>query len=1047
MSIPLLATNTTQICRVVKALYDAAPGYTYLQNFLSYTSSAGLAGTANALASNFTSQSNAQLSATICTNLGLTGVAYSAGVDYLTAQFNASTSAKRGEVILAAMNALSGLSSDATFGAAATTFNAAIARSEAYSTNSDNTSTEIAVLQAADESGSSSTEFAFTTTQGETKTGTSGNDLFTGSTTAGSGTLNSGDVANGGLGTDTLTILAGGSAATLSLSSIENVNVRLLADQTFDVLTWSGTTSVDVTSDSTANNALTINNAALSTRFTLSKYGSADINYLDSTTSDTALIGASGTFWSTSTNISTIDTGSAGNVNLILGGTNNLRLEGAAVNYTITGSGSANVRVDAASGVNAAGYSGNIALTASAASNLTATLGSGNDRIVFGATFNGLDSVNGGDGTDVLTASVAGSVGLSNIQNVETAIFNATGSTVSMTMSGASFSEIRFNEATAGVDLTMRDNLAAGTHMKFVGSAALGDISIDYVSGAAALISFAGSGGDISLVSSLTVTDAGSFTLNVDSKSGDVTLISAITLDTETTTATFSQSAGSITTSNAAVVNLAGARTLNVTNAASGTFTNAGVLRGSALTDINITQSGTGETAIVLMSSTDVMTLNSGSTTIDIVGTGSGTIRGFGLNASQGSAGTNQTTTLTIDLRDNANFGDGTDQFSFIGSAIFNMSATLGASAAVNMSAINLGVSGTVGDVSLTLGASAGWYNSVLNADVLGNIVISAAQGASAHFADASAGVAGSINLSGSGKSIIVLDTTSGINGITVSGGSSNVTVSSTTGGIGNITLTGSGSTITNVNGDVGSILIAGSGTTVVDVGSANNVGNVDVTSHGGAATIDLSSAMNGVTVNLGASGTDILYVGVTGNTVYFESGSGTDRVVFTGSANDNASIYNFDLTSATDVIGFASAGFQLGMASAYLADNTIDVLLVSGGSALAIGAATAGTDVVIIRTSTFTDTLDMLSAIASAGNLTLTISTAVTAGLDLIIAWMDSNSNTNITLVNTTAAGQGALFSSRAIAVGQDYETLAILYGVNIASFTSSFTDKFDVM
>jgi len=194
-SIPLLATNTTVLCRVVKALYDAAPGYTYLQNFLSYANANGINATVNALATNFASQSNAQLAATVCTNLGLTGTAYTAGVAYLTAQFNASTTANRGVVISDAMTALAGLSSDATFGTAASAFNASVAISEAYSTNTANTSTDLSTLQGADDA-STTTSFTLTTTI-ETATGTTGNDTFTG--TLGT-TLQTGDIINGRAG-------------------------------------------------------------------------------------------------------------------------------------------------------------------------------------------------------------------------------------------------------------------------------------------------------------------------------------------------------------------------------------------------------------------------------------------------------------------------------------------------------------------------------------------------------------------------------------------------------------------------------------------------------------------------------------------------------------------------------------------------------------------------------------------------------------------------------------------------------------------------------
>ncbi|MRD55522.1 hypothetical protein GH816_03070 [Betaproteobacteria bacterium LSUCC0115] len=1054
MSIALLATDTTVICRVVKALYDAAPGYTYLSNFLSYKSVNGLDATVNALASAYSSQTNAELAATVCTNLGLTGTAYTAGVDYLTSQFNATTAANRGVVIKDAMNGLANLTGDATFGSAAEAFNSSIAMAEAYSTNSDNTSTDINTLQAADETSAIASTLQFSTTVGETKTGTGGNDAFTATTSNTGQTLDSGDIANGGLGNDSLTITAQGAAATVQLDSIETVSIRLLSAQSFDTLSWSGTNQVVVNGDSTSNNTLTITNADLDTEFKLEKYGTINVTYLESNASSTAYAAASGTYYQTSTNISTINTGSAGIVMLDLGGDNALRLEGSGTDITISGAGSSVLKVDAVSGIDATAFDGNLDITFSAASNVDVSTGAGNDVLRFGTTFNGLDSVDGGDGTDTLRAAIAGSVSVAGIANVESAVFNATGNSVTMSMSGASFSTITFADATASVDLNLRDNIADGTTVKFTGNASLGEVQLDYASGAASVVQFNGVSGDISLVSSLSITDAVSVALSVESASGDVTM-SAITLDSDVRTVDISLASGSLTLGNAAAFNLGGATTVSVTQSGSGTASIGGaVTGGSALSTLTLTNAGLGETALRLGSAADVIELATGETTVNINVTGSGSVVGGAFLQDKGS-GMNAFT-LNLNVGDNGAYGANDEGLNFTGSAgTFTLSeTTIGASASVYISSIAAGASGSVSDITVNVGTTGLFKVWKLDADVIGDITIDAAAAGSAYITDGSAGIVGDITLTGSGVKTILLDTTSGMGNIDISGGSATLTVSSTTGGIGNVNITGSGTVFTNTAGDVGTVTVAGSGAVSVDVGSANNVGNVDTTGHGGSVTIDLSSAVAAVTVNLAASGTDKVYVGEGGDTVYMASGSGVDKVVFTTTSTETVSIYNFDLASATDQLVFTTAGFDIGLlasaatAVAALQDGgaATGVVLVSGDNASVTtpGVLSGGTQIVILRSGTYDSVTDMLSAISSAGPMTLAVGTAVTAGLDVIVAWADQNGDTHVTLVNTTAAGVGALFSAVGLISAANTNDLAILYGVNISTYTSSFADKF---
>ena len=138
----------TAIIRLTKALYDAAPGYTYLTALRGYGTEAALSVALNA---NFASDTNAQWAARISTNLHLTGNAAVQGQAYLIGSLN-NPGATRATVLSNAMKGLAGLENDVQFGAAAQYFNASNATSYQYSINPANTSTDLAgVLRLADE--------------------------------------------------------------------------------------------------------------------------------------------------------------------------------------------------------------------------------------------------------------------------------------------------------------------------------------------------------------------------------------------------------------------------------------------------------------------------------------------------------------------------------------------------------------------------------------------------------------------------------------------------------------------------------------------------------------------------------------------------------------------------------------------------------------------------------------------------------------------------------------------------------------------------------
>jgi hypothetical protein len=212
--LPLPPTTDVQIVRVVKALFDAAPGYTYLTAFKDFANTnGGVAALANALVG-VTGKSGNDLADLIVTNLKLTGDAATVAKAYLAPQF-AAPNANAGQIIVDAMNVLASLGNDPTFGAAANAFNASVAKAYAYSTNPANTTTDLATLQQADEEQPVIGQ-TFTLTPGTDRfNGTAGADILRGVAGTPVGvqdqtTLNSSDVLDGADGDDTLVVLLNG---------------------------------------------------------------------------------------------------------------------------------------------------------------------------------------------------------------------------------------------------------------------------------------------------------------------------------------------------------------------------------------------------------------------------------------------------------------------------------------------------------------------------------------------------------------------------------------------------------------------------------------------------------------------------------------------------------------------------------------------------------------------------------------------------------------------------------------------------------------------
>ena len=443
MGLSLLATTDTQIIRVVEALYKQTPGYTFLTNFRTYVTENSIDDLANALASSFSSQSDAEFAATVTANLGLTGDALVAGNAYLEGQFAANPAA-RGKVVLDAMNELATMENDPTFGAVAASFNSNTVASLTYSTVTTNT----AVLA----EGVGQTFALTTATDGAAIVGTTKDDIYNGSIVhAGTtDTLTSGDVMAGGEGADILNITATGDtgATTSSVSGITTTGVETIvltnleADATastltLDTATMTGVNTFSVT-NSAANGEVTFSNVAALTNANMSaNAGDLTLTYLAAAVAGTADVqnisvsGTNGTF--TADGVETIAITSSGSAATLADVASD-----AVTKLTIAGD--QNLTLTAAESIktiDASALTGGLTMTAAAAAQ-TITGGTGDDSFDMVGTLDKSDTLDAGDGTDTVKLSIASATvsataitgDLINVSNVEVYDVASTGAAI-----------------------------------------------------------------------------------------------------------------------------------------------------------------------------------------------------------------------------------------------------------------------------------------------------------------------------------------------------------------------------------------------------------------------------------------------------------------------------------------------------------------------------------------------------------------------------------------------------------------------------------------
>ena len=399
--------------------------------------SASASGYAISLGSNFSGTADSALSTLVLKNLGVTSTTiasatYTALEAALTSAFAANPTA-RGAVVLNVAKLLSGLEGNAIYGTVATTFNTTVVSNLTYSSTSTNTAA-LAVVPGTVAAVAAQT---FTLTTGSnTFTGSTGDDTFdAGLSTSSLQTLNSGDQLDGGAGTDSLIAVLTASVTPTKLANIETVSfTNTGAASVIDLSNATGVTSLISQGStgttlmqgmSTATNVY-IQDTSIAHTVTFNNVtGSADSAtlYLKNVTSS-PIITAAGvetvTLNSTGSVLNVISAPAfAAATSLNVTGVIGINLGSLATSSTSiktlnasalvpTDSIGVTVTMGSTNATTVTGSSGNDTITMGASANADSVSGgAGVDTITFSANLTAADTIDGGDGTDILRGTSA----------------------------------------------------------------------------------------------------------------------------------------------------------------------------------------------------------------------------------------------------------------------------------------------------------------------------------------------------------------------------------------------------------------------------------------------------------------------------------------------------------------------------------------------------------------------------------------------------------------------------------------------------------------
>ncbi len=946
--------------------------------------------------------------------------------------------------------------------------------------------------------------------------GSAGNDTING-VVAASGTFTIGDDIMGNAGTDTLNLTAldhETDSVFATLNGVENVNVRQLGTAAnalvINAVNWSGVASLSNASSLSAT-TLTVTGAEVGTNIRLE--GNTDINvaFRNSTTagpvgvtllnagsSDGATTLASATANGTANlDLDQADAGLISGVNVALQGTNLARLEAGSnvTTYTITGTGNAIlVTDDTITSFNAAAAQGNLDVTFSGASELTVMGGAGNDTFRLGSTLSNSDSVNGGAGTDTVAVTISGfnrNLNTSLVENATVAFTEAAGGTLNA--SASTVSNFTLAAGTAG-NVASLEAVANGTTIT-LNDDDIGNVTLDYASGAASTTLNLGSVSGTVGVGTLAITDVANVTINAVGVSGTVGgSIGTASFDSDLKSLTIATSGGeadlAIGTDNGDMA-LGGATSLTITsNGSAGiAFTNVD-LAGTALAAVSVNARGTNAAGITVgdVSGAAISTVNLSGTsgadvtvgTVDLGDSASAAARSITIAVTQGQSSDVTVGNITVSGQGtlNVNLTQNGTAVADIGTITLVKTGTADAVAQnLTFGAVAVAASGEVAINAIAVGSGTGAQLTFGNISVgqdggysAGNITVSAGLidvdvssrnvtvGSSAtavfgNIVENSGGAIGSVSVT------LGSDATATFGTVTASAISTHSIIAATgaSANFGNMTAeqTVGAIEISGVDGAdvqfgsigasaVGAIAVSGALDVTIGTITATTLGEVNATNLGasGSFTIDLSGVTNAVEVKLGAAANTV--ISGLGNDVITLRGNGTaaagnDVIRYTATGQGTDNIINFVGGNA------ASGGDQIELSTGISTETLFNVdgeaIANTDAADLSVAMTATGdtlvaTDNVIVIATAMSTTAGMLDFLDG-----VTMTTAAQGSATYVVAWTDGT-DTYVSLVDAIGAGSAGATTLASGGHTLSTTTLAVLQGVTPGSLVAANFD-----
>lgn len=1022
-----ITSNGTVIVRVAAGLYGLAPGNAIYSELVNASYSGGVNALVNNLyTSDFGAQTTKAVAATIVANLGITGAGVSGAQNFVEGQLTATAASARGAKVVEMLNLFAGLTTDSTYGAAATAWNAQV-------TNAVTTAQTAGSSDAAFTTVSNvliGKAFALTTNTDNI----AGSDLADAITSTGAN-LSDTDTIDGGAGNDSFKITDGANATyNPTIKNVESIVLTSVADtSTLDLSKSTGYSSLSVSSSANGNTfsniasaatALNVSNVTVNKSATFGFAATALTGAADKVTINLEGVGAISSLGSSTRATVVASTASIESYQINSNGaaTNRAQFTLSADTKTITIAGSAGLSNTSIGGtstnlttIDASAATGAISLDTSMARDLSITGGSGNDSFTFAGNLTAADTIDGGAGTNTVsvTAAVAANVVLKNIQTLSLAATSGTNVAVDLSQANLAAITTVSNSSTGTPALT---NATPGVHT----------------------LSVSGAGGIAYGLKSTLDTVADAVTINLGSGSTDGADRGTVTLNyietanvaslgaSAATTANTVNITDATTTGNVQTINVTGARDLTLTSAVNGTelLVDASKATGALTYTLEASTAvtvlgGSGNDSITVavaeLTTDDSVVGGAGNDTLTITNTATtgasapGRINLSGVeNVVLGALiDTGTASSTAIDLRNAVDLQKLTILMADADSTTTNNDA------AITVSNIESQVA------SVVLDATAVAYTGklILDSDKLStlnvvskNTTVSTTQGLlglSSDYAElAVTGDATTVNFAQDGTS-----TTTDYLTITLPTVTKTLSISAPLSAVTTDTLTGTGLTALNISGSYAVTIasFAPSTSKLVTVDASASSGDVTLTSvlRANTATVTTGTGQDTISYTLNKEADNTINAGT--NPTVTSSNTG-DKLLVKGLATGSTVI---DLSSTTDQIttvnGTANAATQVGFEQVDASGATVagGTFTITGSSAINVIVGGAGNDVIDGAGGNDTITGGAGSDVITGGtgNDTFVISaTATLNGVDTITDFQAGSTSGGADVLNATA-------------------------------------------